>query len=372
MIYAIISEFNPFHNGHHHLLNSLPKAQGDYTICIMSGSFVQRGEPAAFDKWSRAEAAIRGGADLVVELPLPYVLSDSDRFCAMGVRLAAAFGAPVTMAFGTEEKDLSALSRLADLQEDALSAPLREGLDAGLSYGEARQRAIEKLMPEESVLLRSPNNLLALGYLKEAKKCGISAFNIKRTAPHDGAPIGNIASASYIRAHREEMARFCPTIQAPALDLRAAEIGLLTLLRTKTPDQMRAFANIGEGLENRIASALTRAHTLQELFDLIKTKRYSHAKLRRTLMACALELPKDLPQSPAPYLRVLAMGSGGRSLLRSANPQIPFAMSGKDCERINPEFFAVERRATDLWYSWCEKNAPVGEDYRRGVARIFE
>lgn len=372
MIYAIVCEFNPFHHGHQYLLKSLPKKQGDYTVCIMSGSFVQRGEPAAFDKWSRAAAAIRGGADLVLELPIPYVLSDGNRFAAMGVRLAAALGQPVTMAFGTEAEDLSGLERLAFLKEHELSAPLRSFLDLGFSYGEARQRAMEQLLPQESALLRSPNNLLAYGYIKEAKKHNLPTLGIQRSAPHDGAPVGNMASASYIRAHWDQFDTFCPFPQGPALDLRAAEVGLLSLLKTRSVEQLRACANIGEGLENRIAASLTKENSLQGLYDAIKTKRYSHAKLRRAVMSCALELPKELPLLPPPYLRILALGSKGRALIKESKPMIPFAMSGKECERIAPALFAAERKATDLWYSWCEKPAPAGEDYRRGILRIFE
>lgn len=372
MIYAVICEFNPFHNGHQYLLHSLPKQDGDYTICIMSGSFVQRGEPAAFDKWSRAEAAIRGGADLVLELPIPYVLSDSNRFAAMGVRLAAALGAPVTMAFGTESEDLSALARLAELKEQQLSAPMREFLELGLSYGEARQRAMEQLLPKESALLRSPNNLLAYGYMKEARKFNLPVLGIKREVPHDGAPLGNIASASYIRQNPHQFDRFCPIPQGPALDTRAAEIGLLTLLKTRSAEELRQCANIGEGLENRLIAALTKVSSLEGLYEAVKTKRYSMAKLRRAAMACALELPKELPTLPPPYLRVLALSAKGRGLLKEIHPLIPIAISGKECEKIAPNFFAAERRATDLWYSWCQSPAPAGEDYRRGIIRIFE
>lgn len=372
MIYAVVCEFNPFHNGHQFLLSSIPKKPGDYTVCIMSGAFVQRGEPAAFDKWSRAEAAIRNGADLVLELPVPYVLSDGNRFSAMGVRLAAALGAPVTMVFGTEAEELSGLTRLAALKEQELSAPLREFLAMGLSYGEARQRAMEQLLPRESALLRTPNNLLAYGYIKEARKYNLPAMGIMRSAPHDGAPEGHIASASFIRENPDQFDRFCPTPQGPALDRRAAEVGLLTLLKTRSPEALRQCANIGEGLENRICAALTKASSLQELFELIKTKRYSMAKLRRAIMSCALELPKELPTLPPPYLRVLALSTEGRTLLRELKPLIPIAMSGKECERIAPVLFAAERRATDLWYSWCEEPAPAGEDYRRGIIRIFE
>lgn len=367
MIYAVISEFNPFHNGHRYLLQSLPSGAEDYTLCIMSGSFVQRGEPAAYDKWSRAEAAVQNGADLVLELPIPFVLSDGDRFGAKGVELAAALGLPVTMAFGTETEDLAPLVQLASVKEETLAPILKEELEKGLSYGAARQAALEGLFPQESKLLRQPNNLLACGYIRACLEHGLGFLGILRSAPHDSAPVGDTASASYIRAHREEFDRFCPTPQSPALDLRAAERGLMTLLKTKSAEQLAACANISEGLENRILAALGEAEDLSALYDRIKTKRYSHAKLRRAVAAGALGIHGSLPHEPVPYLRVLAFSEKGRALLRQMKKtaRLPICHSGKECEAVSPAFFGAERNAADLWNCWSENPAPSGEEYRK-------
>ncbi len=369
MIFAVISEFNPFHNGHQWLLSQLKKSEEDYTVCIMSGSFVQRGEPAAYDKWSRAAAAIQGGADLVLELPIPFVLSDGDRFAAKGVELAAAMGQPTTMVFGTECDDLDGLVRLASVTEEQLSPEIKKYLDEGLSYGAARQRALETFLPADSALLRSPNNLLACGYIRACLKEGLSYQGIRRTVPHDGAPEGEMASASYIRTHREEFSRYCSFLQEGALDRSAAERGMMTLLKTKMADQLRATANISEGLENRILSALNEAEELYPLYDRIKTKRYSHAKLRRAVSSAVLGIPAGLPEEPVPYLRVLAMGERGKTLLRSLRKtaRLPICQSGRECERVNQPFFAVERLATDLRNCWSEDPLPGGEDYRKGV-----
>lgn len=369
MIFSIISEFNPFHNGHQWLLSQLPKQAEDYTICIMSGSFVQRGEPAAYDKWLRAGAAVKGGADLVVELPLPFVLSDGDRFAAKGVELAAAFGRPVTMAFGTECADLSGLARVAAVSEEALSPWIKEYLARGLSYGAARQAALERLLPEESSLLRTPNNLLACGYIRACQQRGLDYCGVRRRVPHDGAPEGEIASASYIRTHQEEFEAYCRFPQGPALDRKAAERGMLTLLKTKSAEQLRSSANISEGLENRILAALSETDGLQALYDHIKTKRYSHAKLRRAVASAALGIPGGLPEQPVPYLRVLAFGERGPELLRALRETaaLPICQSGRECERVSPAFFGVERLATDLRNCWSSRPLPGGEDYRRGI-----
>ncbi len=372
LVYVVICEFNPFHNGHRYLLEQLPKSDGDYIVCIMSGSFVQRGEPAAFDKWERAAAAVRFGADLVLELPLPYALSDSDRFAAKGVELAAALGQPATLAFGTECEDLEGLQKLAAISEDAISPIIKEFLEQGHSYGAARQLALEQLLPEQAALLRSPNNLLACGYIRACLKHGLGFTAIRRTNAHDGAPRGKMASASYIRKHPRKFKKYTPCAQGAMLDTKAAEQGLLTLLKTKSADQLRQCANISEGLENRILAALFEAPTLSALTDRIKTKRYSHAKLRRALCAAALGISADLPEADAPYLRVLAFGKKGRGLLRSLKDtaRLPLCQSGKECEQSSPAFFALERLATDLCNGWREDPLPAGEDYRRGATYI--
>lgn len=374
LIYVVICEFNPFHNGHRYLLEQLPHNDGDYTVCIMSSSFVQRGEPAAFDKWQRAAAAAQCGADLVLELPLPYALSDGDRFAAKGVELAAALGQPATLAFGTECDDLEGLKKLAELPEDAISPIMKDYLDQGRSYGAARQAALEQLLPEQAELLRAPNNLLACGYIRACLKYGHSFTAIRRTNDHDGAPRGKTASASYIREHPRKFKKYTPCAQGAMLDFNAAEQGLLTLLKTKSAEQLRQSANISEGLENRILAALFESATLAELTDRIKTKRYSHAKLRRALCAAALGLPAGLPEADAPYLRILAFNKKGRSLLRSLKEtaRLPLCRSGKECENVSPAFFHMERLATDLRNGWLERPIPAGEDYRRGALYIDE
>ena len=374
MIYAVISEFNPFHNGHRYLLSRLPHADEDYTVCIMSGSFVQRGEPAAYDKWARAAAAIRGGADLVLELPLPYALSDGDRFAAKGVELAAALGQAVTLAFGTECRDLLGLEKIAALSEEELAEPIRTHLEQGFSYGAARQAAVTALLPQESALLQTPNNLLACGYIRACLQRKLSYCGIQRTTVHDGAPAGDHCSASYVRAHPEEFDRYCPYPQGARLDAVRAESGIRTLLATRTAEELRRCANISEGLENRILTALQQTEGLQDLYDTVKTKRYSHAKLRRAIMSGALGLPRALPSAPAPYLRALAFGPRGTALLRSLRKTalLPLCQSGRECEQANPAFFAIERRATDLRNSWSEQPLPIGEDYRKGAIYVTD
>ena len=369
MIYAVVSEFNPFHNGHQFLLKSLPVSSEDYTVCIMSGSFVQRGEPAMFDKWARAKAAVLGGADLVLELPLPFVLSDADRFAAKGVEVAAKLGQPVTMAFGVEDEDLASLEKVALTAEEELEPKIKELLAKGFSYGAARQGALEALAPEESRLLHSPNNLLGAGYIRACKERGLSYRGILRSAPHDGEPVGAFASASFIRAHLEQMDSYCPIHQQPILNRAAAEVGMMTLLKGRSAEELASFANVSEGLENRILSALSQTADLSRLYDELKTKRYSHAKLRRAIACCALGVSKDLPKEEVPYLRVLAFGERGRGLLKSLKKTalLPLCQSGKECLQANSAFFEVERFAADLWNGWSQDPLPCGEEYRRGA-----
>ena len=292
---------------------------------------MQRGEPAAFDKWSRAAAAVSGGADLVLELPAPFVLADGDRFAEKGVETAAALGMPVTLAFGMESASAEPLTRLAAVSERALSPALREGQEAGLSYVAARQRALSEIFPEESALLMSPNNLLACGYIRACLSHGCAFLGFQRTTAHDGGPQGTVASASYIRRHPEDFLRYCPQPQQPALDFSVAHRGILTLLKAKTAAELRQCANISEGLENRIIAALAEEASLPALYDRIKTRRYSHAKIRRAVMCAALDIPQQLSKAPPPYLRVLAFGPRGRDLMRQLpeKARLPLLQTGR-------------------------------------------
>ena len=193
----MICEFNPFHNGHKFLLEKIKIEYADQVICVMSGSFVQRGDIAITDKYSRARAALENGADAVVELPSAYAVSSAERFSENGVRIAAAMGCDM-LCFGAESGigELKALSDM--LGREDINQKIRGYLDNGEYYPKALSLAVGD---EYADIISQPNNILALEYIKACKKYSIEPVAIQRRGPaHDSADIhGSFASATMIR-----------------------------------------------------------------------------------------------------------------------------------------------------------------------------
>ena len=199
-IVGIIAEYNPFHDRHaRHIAASRKLAGGDAAVvCAMSGDFVQRGEAAVFSKFARAEAAIKGGADLVLELPLPWCMSSAEGFARGGVGLLGALGCVDYLSFGAEYADVKTLSTVATmLMDPSLDAAIREELKTGVSYAAARQAAIARDIGSLAQILEAPNNILAVEYLKAIyqQRLRMEPLAIEREGPeHDG-----VGSASELR-----------------------------------------------------------------------------------------------------------------------------------------------------------------------------
>ena len=326
-IAAVIAEYNPFHNGHAFHLRETRKAGSDAVVAIMSGNFVQRGEPAAFSKHARAEAAVRSGADLVIELPVYWAAARAQRFADGAVSIASRLGCVDMLSFGSEcgdaDRILCAAERIA-----GTDVP-KTLLDTGMTFAAAREEAVRAHDASAAALLRSPNDTLAVEYALSAKRrgAGFGFLAVPRVGAHDGAPENGVASASYIRDHLPDALPYCPagaagifmreieSGRAPA-DLRHAERVLIARLRTSTPAQISALPDVSEGLENRILSAAMQADSLESLLALVKSKRYTLARLRRILLSCLLDIREsDVPQD-VPYARVLAIGARGEEVLR--------------------------------------------------------
>ena len=202
MYIGIICEFDPLHSGHARLLSHARAMGADAVICAMSGNFTQRGSFAALDKRARAEMAVRCGADLVVELPTVWAMSPAETFARGGVQLLALTGVD-TLLFGSECGELSALRRLADCLDSPAFADRLTAADSGATFAVRRQRAAAALLGDaDAALLESPNNTLAVEYLRALRRTGTSmtpATLLRTGAAHDGAPEGGTASASYLR-----------------------------------------------------------------------------------------------------------------------------------------------------------------------------
>ena len=375
MINAVICEFNPFHNGHKYLLEKAAQKTGaEATVCIMSGNFVQRGEPAISDKHSRAAVALAHGADLVLQIPTAHTLASAEIFARSGVFIASALGVDTTLCFGTESDDISPLLRLADAPYDELAISFKKHISEGMSYASAAARAYTDLTGQDASVLSTPNNLLAFEYIKTIKRLGaeLEICNIQRVgAEHDSSKASeSFASASYIRKNGGE--GFVPSATPFRLDYGKYETHLLFSLYSKSAAELSRYADMSEGLENRFEKAAKTAKTVSELISNIKTKRYTHAKLSRAAVSAFLEIPRQAPLKNPPYIKVLGFNDRGRALLKTLadTATLPIIIKPTDAKDVSPEFFEIECRASDI-YDYITKN-PKGKGAEYTMSPIYK
>lgn len=373
---GIVAEFNPFHNGHRYLIEETRGFGATHIIAVMSGSFVQRGEPAIFSKWERAEVALQNGVDLVLELPAPYALSSAERFASGGVATLSATGCLDFLSFGSESGELAALQRAAAAcitaeQGEEIVKLLKEGL----SYPAAREKAVAQLAdPETAALLSTPNNTLGIEYLKAIalQQLSCSVVTVKREgASHDGDPAGGYASGSWLRQalqKGEQVSGYLP--QGVSENTQIAEEGrlesaVLYRLREMSAADFALLPDVTEGLENRLYATAQEATGIADFLFRVKTKRYSLARLRRILWCGMLGIQKEDVICPPSYLRVLGFNPRGRELLQKMKTEatLPIVSSFLELEAISPRFARIEKRATDLRGLATSPPAPCNRDY---------
>ncbi len=367
---AVICEFNPFHNGHKFLLEKIKTAYADEIVCIMSGSFVQRGDIAITDKYARTRAALENGADLVAELPTVYAMASARVFAQSGVRLAAALRCD-TLCFGAEDglEELNALVRLLD--SDEVNRKIGAGMQAGLYYPKALSEA---LGAEHAALLEKPNNILAVEYIRACGEYAIEPVAIRREGvPHDAeAACGNIASASHIRSLIRAGApyrAYTPMEVARPAELSAIEPAILYRLRTIGTQELRQTADVSEGLEHRIIEAAKEYHSFTEICEAVKTKRYTMARIRRILLSAFLGITREMQTTPVPYCRVLGVKNGAEHLMKGAS--VPLIVKTKaDYDRLDDsakEIFRVDIRAAEALNLARKTNL---NEFSQGVVKV--
>lgn len=377
---GIIAEYNPFHNGHLYHIQETKRLTQQPVIVVMSGSFMQRGEPAVLSKWQRASCAVQGGADLVLELPCVFTLRSAEFFAKGAVQLLAATGCVNTIACGTEhpQSDFEAAASLACSAE--AQARLRELLQNGLSYAQAWEKILGA-----NTAFRTPNDILALEYTKALLQTAadIQPLYLQRTDEgYNSTTIGNsIASASAIRLAiadgNESWQQAVPDYTNAALAAGGYDAQLLWQLlryrlRLLTPHQLAERCEASEGLENLLSRAAD-CDCLQAALAACSSKRYTASRIRRLLLQILLDLPKAVwPQQAPAYLRVLAFNNIGRQLLHrmKTSAQLPIINKlGKNALCNDSVAYrtqlSAEVTATDLW-SLLQKDAALnrsGNDF---------
>ena len=382
MILGTVCEFNPFHNGHRYLLEKSRAGAGEDAVfvCAMSGDYVQRGEAAAWPKALRAEAACRGGADLVVELPLPWSLSSAEGFARGAVALLAALGVE-RLCFGSESGDAAAISGLAAAIADpafieAVKARLKR--ERALSFAAARQKEAEARFGETGALLAEPNDILAVEYAKAILLGGyaMEPFAVKRVGSGHDRP-GDSASALRERYEKgESLSGFVPGEaaslfqSAPRRDARLFEAALLSRLRLLDEAAFCALPDAADGLGQRLFRAVREEGSLGAICAAAQTRRYPLARVRRACLAACLGLRAGMADGVPSCARVLAANEKGRALLRkrAAGP-IPLLTKPATVRALGAEaeaLFSLGAAAHDLYVLGYADGAlrKPGEDWR--------
>lgn len=368
---AVIAELNPLHTGHRYLLGQLRSNGAQRVVLILSGNFVQRGDYAVFDKFDRAAAAVSCGADLVVELPLPWAMAGAHTFAAGGAALARALPQVDTLGFGCECGDAAALARVAQaLEQPAFSQAVRAQLSSGVPFAAARQNACAALLGEsQAALLASPNNALAVEYLTALQGTMITPFAVRRFgAGHDaaGSAGGEPLSGSLLRGmlrRGEDASAYVPStlLSCPHTEANRLDTAVLSKLRAMRQSEFSASPDLSEGLENRIFSAARQAGSLEELFALAKTKRYPLSRIRRIVWSLFLGVTAQDACGEPPYLHVLAANEAGKALLGGCTlPVLARAAQAAQLNERGRRIFDLECAADDVFGLCFAEPKPAG------------
>lgn len=405
-ILGIVSEYNPFHNGHlRHLQQSKEITKTSFTVAIMSGNFVQRGDTSLINKWAKAEMALQAGVDLVIELPTLYAISSAENFADGAVKILDSLGVVDYISFGSEIGEIAPLDDVANIlykEPKEFSSLITTQLKSGLSYPKAREIALQQFFGSSkkySDILNNPNNILGVEYLKSLKrrKSHIIPITIKRDySDYNSKTIKNgYASATAIRTMIQEKKNVhyvVPYETYEILDenllagkvvpsIKVFEKEIIYNLRKMTLDEISKLPDVSEGLENKIKLAANNCNTLDELIEKIKSKRYTQTRIQRILLYALLNITeKDINTSRrvTPYIRVLGFNKHGKriiSAIAAANPKLQIVISVKKfmenaTDNTLKKMMAKDIFATNVYTLAYEKEPLANLDYTHKIIEI--
>lgn len=391
---GIVAEYNPFHNGHkYQLQKSVETGELTHTVAVMSSNYVQRGEAAILSKWARAETAVKNGVDLVIELPTLWSTSYAQRFALGAVSLLDALGCVDVLSFGSEIGNIDELIACKNaINSDEVKERLKENLDLGLGFATARAEALRSVCGNRFFdMLEGANNTLGIEYLNALDTLGsdILPMTIRRKgAAHDSIMRSdNFASASeirrMIRENNREWEMYVPQSVADIYNREASEekapclsekleFSILCCMRQLRAEDIGLSPDVSEGIEYRIHDAALKARTLDELYSLAKTKRYSHARIRRIVLHAFMGFTKDDYKGNPPYIHVLAMNDKGKEILKEAKEKakLPIVTKASDFDELNEygkHVFSLEDMCTDVFSLSSPAILPCGREKTNGI-----
>lgn len=361
MVLGIIAEYNPFHNGHlYHILKSKELTKDDYVVAVIGGNFTQRGESSIVDKWTKAEMAIAGGVDLVIELPTLYSVSSAENFADGAVKILNSLKVVDHLSFGAEYQELNKLNIIANVlyeEPKEFKAFLADELSKGVSFPKARENAILNYLKDFSYknILSEPNNILGIEYLKALKKyrSKIKPVLIPRkdsghlTTDYTGSISSSTAIRNMLKTGQTTNLKNALTPSSYTIlreeiskghfviDFSRFEKIALYNLRLMSLDDIKKLPDVSEGLEHLIKKAALSCNTVSDFVNIVCSKRYTKTRIRRILLYSLLGITKkdiDISKKIVPYVRVLGFNDKGKNLvsqIKRNNPGIKIVTSVK-------------------------------------------
>lgn len=386
---AVIAEFNPFHNGHQYLLNQIRDEGFEFIIAIMSGNFVQRGEPAIVNKFVRAKTALSAGFDMVLELPTVYSLASANVFASAAVYILNSTSIVDCIFFGSESGDLSYLEYLKNITETLnFKKELNRELNKGVSYPKAVECSILKIDRAQNIsLLDSPNDILALEYIRALSRLNskIKPWAIKRIGTGHNALsfTSNIASGSFLRSQlKVDINNIMPFVPQnvfailreayskgvmPAT-IQLGERAIFARLRNLTQEQLKVIAGANEGLENRLIQRLKTATSFEDLLSSVKCKRYTRSRISRLIFNAFLDIKAKEQLKMPEYIRVLGVQHAKEVLINLLykNSKLPIVFNINKINNLNLSIqnaLLHEARNTDAYSLFLPQIGKSGAEY---------
>lgn len=407
-VLGIVAEYNPFHNGHmYHLEKAKEQSGAQYSICVMSGNFVQRGNTSILNKWKKAEMALKNGIDLVIELPTIYSVASAESFSLGAIKLLDSLKIVDAISFGAETDDFAALNNISNI---AFEEPkkykdlLNKELKKGISFPQARENALMLYLDDNkryANILNSPNNILAIEYLKSLKKIKstIQPIPIKREKVYynENTIVDEFASATAIRnllknKQFSEIRKVVPKdtyeilskeseLENIVLDLSAYEKQIIYNLRKMSVEEIAQLPDVNEGLEHSIKNAASFSNNIKDFINIVKTKRYTQTRIQRILICALLGITKRdviMGKRAIPYIRVLGFNEKGKELISrisKANPKAQVITSVKKFEKQNnnktyKRLLDIDIFSTNIYTMACKNDSIANLDYTKNMVII--
>lgn len=391
---CIISEYNPFHFGHlYHLNESISQTNADFKVAIISGNFVQRGEPSIINKWEKAKVALSAGFDLVLELPTLYAISSAENFANGSIKIADQIGSNY-ISFGTESGDLEKLKKLSSLinkNEKDYIANVKGKIAEGFSYPKSQELVIDKMFGDEFLGVCKPNNILGLEYLKSLN--AISSKIIPITVKRDFEKSSSSDVRALLRTSgfkienlKDKIPDFSYEILAENIDngnavlsLKAFEKEIIYILRTIDNEKLTDIPDVPENMLSNLKKVACSTNSLDELITTLKNKSITQARIQRILLYVLLGITKsdmELSKNITPYVRVLGMSENGKKILSDLPKDVNVITSVKTFEKNCDDsdflrMLEIDKKATDIYTLAYAKESVANLDYTTRIQTNF-